>query len=289
MLVALLFAFGSSSAQELSDSTQLAYMRNVVFYLASDSLEGRGFGSKGERLAADYIFTKFKENNRCNVVRQPFVIKTDSNIYNSQNILCFVNNGAPKTVIIMAHYDHLGWGGLLSKSNGTIAVHNGADDNASGVALMLDLASTLSRTKKKCNYLFVAFSGHELGLYGSKYFTEHIPSKYKKIALTVNLDMVGRMDGDSLLYYDCTSGSEVAETDSLYLNVGMKIKKSSNNRILVLDSKWFAMKNILGITLTTGMHSDYHKISDDVEYINFVGMLKIEKFILRYLNQYKYF
>lgn len=129
MLIALLFALGSITAQELSDSTQLAYMKDVVFYLASDSLEGRGFGSKGERLAADYIFTKFKENKRCNVVRQPFVIKTDSNIYNSQNILCFVNNGESKTVMIMAHYDHLGWGGLLSKSNGTVAVHNGADDN----------------------------------------------------------------------------------------------------------------------------------------------------------------
>lgn len=289
MLFALIFVLGRLTAQELSDSAQLAFMKDVVYYLASDSLEGRGFGSKGERLAADYIFTKFKENKRCNVVRQPFVVKTDSNIYNSQNILCFVNNGAPKTVIIMAHYDHLGWGGLLSKSNGTIAVHNGADDNASGVAIMLDLVRTLSRTKAKCNYLFVAFSGHELGLYGSKYFSDHIPSKYKRIALTINLDMVGRMNGDSTLYYGCTSESEVVETDSICLNIGLKVKKSPHDRILVLDSKWFAMKNIPGITLTTGMHPDYHKISDDVQYINFVGMLKIEKFILRYLNQLKYF
>jgi len=284
MLFALLFALGNITAQVLSDSSRLAYVKDVVTYLASDSLEGRGFGSKGERLAANYIFTKFKENKRCNVVRQPFVIKIDSNIYNSQNILCFVNNGAPKTVIIMAHYDHLGWGGLLSKSNGTVAIHNGADDNASGVALVLDLARTLSRIKTKCNYLFVAFSGHELGLFGSKYFSEHISSKYKKIVLTINLDMVGRMDGDRSFYYDCTSGSEVVETDSTYLNIGLKIRKSPHDRILVLDSKWFALKKIPGITLTTGMHNDYHKISDDAQYINFVGMLKIEKFILKYLD-----
>lgn len=289
MLFALIFVLGRLTAQELSDSAQLAFMKDVVYYLASDSLEGRGFGSKGERLAADYIFTKFKENKRCNVVRQPFVIKTDSNIYNSQNILCFVNNGAPKTVLIMAHYDHLGWGGSLSKNKGVVAVHNGADDNASGVALMLDLAKSVSLTNAKYNYLFVALGGHELGLFGSKHLSEHVSSKYKKIAFVINLDMVGRMDGENTLYYDCTPDQE-NRMDTLVGNThDPKIKKSTFDRINTLDSKWFVGKNIPTITYTTGMHPDYHMISDDVQYINFVGMLKVEKFIISYLSRLKFY
>lgn len=288
MFFALLFAFGSITAQELSDSSRLAYMMDAVSYLASDSLDGRAAESKGEKLAADFIATKFSENKRCKVSRQKFILKIDSFDLKSQNIVCFVNNGASKTIMIMAHYDHLGWGGPLSKSNGVVAVHNGADDNASGVALMLDLVRTLSRTKAKCNYLFVAFSGHEPGLYGSRYFSEHISSKYKEIAFTVNLDMVGRMDRDGSLYYDCTSGQDVNMDDSASTNVGIKIKKSANERIFILDSKWFALKNIPGITLTTGMHADYHKISDDVQYVDFIGMLKIEKFIYQYLKQLKF-
>lgn len=288
MLFALLFVLGRLTAQELSDSSRLEYMKDVVTYLASDSLEGRATGSNGERLAADYIAAKFSENKRCKVTRQQFTFRIDSSDFTSQNIVCFVNNGASKTIMIMAHYDHLGWGGPLSKSNGVVAVHNGADDNASGVSLMLDLARTLSHSKAKCNYLFVAFSGHEPGLYGSRYFSEHIFSKYKEIAFTVNLDMVGRMDRDGSLYYDCTSGLEVGMDEPVLQDIGVKIKKSATERILVLDSKWFALKKIPGITLTTGMHSDYHKVSDDVQYVDIVGMLRIEKFISEYLKQLKF-
>lgn len=289
MFFALLFIVEQTMAQELCDSCCLKYMQGAVRYLASDSLEGRASGSKGESLAADFIAASFSANKRCKVIRQPFIITIDSISLNSQNILCFVNNGATNTVLIMAHYDHLGWGGPLSKSKGIVAVHNGADDNASGVALMLNLARTLSHSKSKCNYLFVAYSGHELGLFGSRYFSEHIPSKFKQIAFTLNLDMVGRMDADCSLYFDCTPGQEINAEDSTIANIGLKIEKSTSERLLILDSKWFALKNIPGITLTTGLHADYHKISDDFEYINFIGMLKIEKFILHHLHQLNYF
>ncbi len=289
MLFALLFVLGSITAQELSDSSRLIYMKDVVTYLASDSLEGRASGSKGEKLAADFIGVKFSENKRCKVIRQNFYFRIDSANYNSQNVLCFVDNGAAKTVLLMAHYDHIGWGGTLSKSSGIHAVHNGADDNASGVALMLDLAQLLSKTKTSCNYLFVACSGHEPGLYGSRYFAENCSKKYKVIAFTINLDMVGRMDGESTLYYDCTPDQENRMDSLVNITSDLKIKKSTSDRINILDSKWFVEKNISGITLTTGMHSDYHKISDDAQYINFAGMLKVEKFIISYLNRLKFY
>lgn len=289
MLFVLLFVLGSSSAQELSDSFRLIYMKDAVTYLASDSLEGRASGSKGEKLAADYIAAKFSENKRCKVTRQNFYFRIDSANYNSQNVLCFVNNGEAKTVLIMAHYDHIGWGGILSKSNGMHAVHNGADDNASGVALMLDLAQLLSKTKTSCNYLFVACSGHELGLYGSRYFAENCSKKYKEIAFTINLDMVGRMDGENTLYYDCTPDQENLMDTLVNITSNLKIKKSTSDRINILDSKWFVKKNISGITLTTGMHPDYHKISDDAQYINFAGMLKVEKFVLNQLKSLEFY
>lgn len=289
MLFVLLFSLGCLSAQELSDAFRLIYMRDVVTYLASDSLEGRASGSRGEKLAADFIATKFSENKRCKVVRQNFNFRIDSVNNNSQNVLCYVNNSATKTVLIMAHYDHIGWGGTLSKSNGIHAVHNGADDNSSGVALMLDLAQLLSKTKANCNYLFVACSGHELGLYGSHYFVENCSRKYNEIAFTINLDMVGRMDGENTLYYNCTPDQENRMDTLVNTAYDLKIKKSASDRINILDSKWFVEKNIPGIILTTGMHPDYHKISDDVQYINFAGMLKVEKLVLSYLKRLKFY
>jgi hypothetical protein len=283
LFVTFLVFLGKLSAQEISDSLRLIYLKEVVSYLASDSLEGRSVGSKGEKLAADYIVARLKENKNLKVTRQYFNFKVDTNTYYSQNVIGFINNHSSETVVISAHYDHIGFGGALSKSNGVYAVHNGADDNASGVSLMLDLARFVKISKTKYNYLFVAYSGHELGLYGSRFFSEHISKKYKKIILTINLDMVGRMDNDNKIYYDCTPSLE--KEIKIYCEQFSEIKiiKSSSNRINILDSKWFAEKEIPCIMFTTGLHSDYHKTTDDEEYISYSGILKIENLIKIFL------
>ncbi|NOQ72502.1 MAG: M28 family peptidase [Crocinitomix sp.] len=265
-----------------SKDVKRAYISEVISFLASDSLRGRAAGSEEEEIASTFIVAKFKAIQSCKVKRQKFRFKKDGATYKSQNILAFVNNKSDKTILITAHYDHLGMGGELSHSKGLHAVHNGADDNASGVALMLSLANELAAEKGLYNYLFVAYSGHELGLYGSQYFANKSSRKTKKIALTINFDMVGRLGAENSFYFDCSpsliQGIESIESAKLHP------VKSVTDRLNTLDSKWFAAKNIHSATFSTGKHIDYHKVTDDVEYINVDGILSIEQFLLNWIK-----
>ena len=118
----------------------------------------------------------------------------------AKNVVAFKDNGAEFTVVFGAHYDHLGWGGegSLSKEH---AIHNGADDNASGTAGLRNLARILSSDAgpKNYNYLFVAFSAEEKGLLGSKFMAAHLPVEAEKLAFMCNMDMIGRFDQDRAL------------------------------------------------------------------------------------------
>ena len=168
-----------------------------VAFLANDKLEGRQTGTEGEKQAANYLVERFKtiglEPKGTDGFLQAFSFKPktdphkevefttnpDSTI-TGRNVIGFINNNANKTIIIGAHYDHLGFGGEGSLyREKDKAVHNGADDNASGVAILLDLASQLkvkneqAEIKDKNNYLFMAFSGEEMGLLGSNYFSKN--------------------------------------------------------------------------------------------------------------------
>src|SRR5882724_8108483 len=113
------------------------------------------------------------------------------------NVIGYINNGAATTVILGAHYDHLGYGedGNSMLRTGEKLIHNGADDNASGTAAVLELARFLITSKlKNNNYLFIAFSAEELGLNGSKYYTEHPTIELQHVNYMINMDMVGRLN-----------------------------------------------------------------------------------------------
>jgi len=109
------------------------------------------------------------------------------------NVIGYIDNGAPKTIILGAHYDHLGYGeDHNSLSTGEKAIHNGADDNASGTAALLELGRQLKSARfRNNNFILVAFSGEELGLFGSKYFTAHAPISMAQVNFMINMDMVG--------------------------------------------------------------------------------------------------
>jgi len=159
-------------------------IKEDVAFLADDKLEGRQTGTDGEKKAADYIKNRFKniglQPKGTNGFLQSFSFKpkthphekvaftenTDGTI-NGNNVLGYLDNKAENTIIIGAHFDHLGYGGDGSLYRDSIkAIHNGADDNASGVAVMLHLASKLKKENTHSNYLFMAFSGEENGLFG---------------------------------------------------------------------------------------------------------------------------
>ncbi|HXL56434.1 MAG TPA: M28 family peptidase, partial [Chitinophagaceae bacterium] len=117
----------------------------------------------------------------------------------ARNVIGYLNFNAPTTVIIGAHYDHLGYGEDNNSLDGKGKIHNGADDNASGTAALIELARILEKTKAhNNNYLFIAFSGEELGLFGSKYWLEH-PSTNVVPNYMINMDMVGRYDSSRKL------------------------------------------------------------------------------------------
>src|SRR5436189_2946972 len=127
-------------------------------------------------------------------------IKITDKIRTGSNVIGYINNNAVNTVILGAHFDHLGFGedGNSMLRTGEKLMHNGADDNASGTAALIELARILKNTKQKNNnYLFIAFSAEELGLNGSKFFTEHPTIDFSKVNYMINMDMVGRLNDSS--------------------------------------------------------------------------------------------
>jgi Zn-dependent M28 family amino/carboxypeptidase len=281
-LIPILLFLGMGVFGQQPDSLKIESVKKVVDFLAGDEMRGRATGSEQEAQSADFIADDFLKIKSCKVKHQYFTIELDSLNLSSQNVIGFINNHKKKTILISAHYDHLGMGGPLSLSKKSNEVHNGADDNASGVALMLGLARTLAKENASFNFVFVAYSGHEIGLFGSKYFSENILKKHKSIALSINLDMVGRLGEDRKIYYECSSNlkTEIKSESELQLI------KSTKERIGVLDTKWLMKKGIPSITFTTGMHNDYHKASDDLEYINFKGICQIEELLKNWILSY---
>jgi len=277
LLTFFLMYAASVSAQEM-DSLAYTNMKSAVEYLASDSLMGRGVGSVYEKLAADYIASNLKRAGY-KVKRQKFSFNSDERSYKSQNVIGFKNNRKDSTLLITAHYDHLGLGEYKSMSQSG-QIHNGADDNASGVAILLQLANDFQDSIQNYNLLFVCYSGHELGLYGSKYFSEHVRAKYSKIALALNMDMVGRMDQQSTCYFE-SKGLNVDSLVNEHENV--KWKLSTKERLTILDSKWLSEKGVPSVTISTGIHLDYHRNTDDAQYINWNGMEKIHQDVKRWI------
>lgn len=183
-------------------------------------------------------------------------------------------------IVIGAHYDHLGMGGIGSASRiqDTIAIHNGADDNASGVSALLELAAKLGKERKnlKQNIVFVAFGAEEMGILGSKYFVDHPPVPLKSIKAMINLDMVGRLKEDTLLQIGGTGTSKEANSIINNLNTKYNFKlRITPEGFGPSDHAAFYAKNIPVFFLTTGAHTDYHTPFDDRDKINFEGLEKV--------------
>ncbi|MEN9998842.1 MAG: hypothetical protein RI922_1832 [Bacteroidota bacterium] len=277
------FTFGQST----SDSVSLQLLKTVVYTLANDSMKGRATGSLEEEKTLEYLSQTFHDLTGKKLKKQAFSFMKDSIKYHSTNAYYFQNNHAKKTLIISAHYDHIGLGGPLSLSFTSNEIHNGADDNASGVALLLSLSTDLIKVKnKQVNYLYVFYAGHEIGLYGSAAFYEMLmrTNKFRSIAAVVNFDMVGRMD-PQLLKLKCMRSPELDSTlQAIPMdNSPFTLNISDEEKLTTLDTKWFVEAGIPCLNFTTGIHNDYHKTSDDPQYINYEGLANIRTFILNLL------
>ena len=197
------------------------------------------------------------------------------------NVIGFINNKSAHTVVIGAHYDHLGYGDDGSLHRGAPEIHNGADDNASGVAALIELARYVkSKSLKKSNYLFIAFSGEEKGLLGSNYFVKHPVTDLKSIRYMINMDMLGRLKKeDNVLIIHGTGTTERWKgiLDSTKVE-SLKIKETESG-VGPSDHTSFYLQNLPVLHFFSVTHSDYHKPSDDEDKINYEGEIMIVKMI----------
>lgn len=214
-------------------------------------------------------------------------IELDDNERVGHNVIAFIDNGAPSTVAIGAHYDHLGWGesgGSLHR--GEPAIHNGADDNASGVALMLELANYLNRQSDlQNNYLFIAFSGEELGLYGSKSFVKNATIDTASLNYMLNFDMVGRLDEENKMAVNGVGTSPTFKEICTSISAGNLTIKTTESGMGPSDHASFYLANIPVLHFYTGNNPDYHKPEDDPHLINYTGMKQIYDYTISLVNE----
>ena len=272
-------------------------MIEEVNYLASDKLEGRETGTASEKLAAKYIRDKFKEYNvlskgtdgyfqyfEATINSQPHSDVVEKKI-SGINVIGYLDNTQKETVIIGAHYDHLGWGGEGSLYRGEPAIHNGADDNASGTAGILELARIYSKSKyDNYNYLFIAFSGEEKGLLGSNAFAKSDLLNPDKINYMVNMDMIGRLneEGRIAIYGTGTSPrwNSLLE-ENRCKNITINTTKSG---VGPSDHTSFYLQDIPVLHFFTGAHEDYHKPSDDADKVNYEGIATVLIYMQNLIN-----
>ena len=291
----LILASITAQAQRKSVATEQDVYGHIE-YLADDRLEGRRTGSQGEEIAAKYIADEFRKANLFpkgnNGFYQNLKLKHSTNPHahahdntskfeeiNAQNVIGFLNNNAPYTMVIGAHYDHLGLGhdGNSLEANSKGQIHNGADDNASGVAGVIELAKALSGNKIKENYnfLFMAFTGEELGLLGSKKFCDNATIDMSTVNCMINMDMIGRLkDSTKRLMISGIGTSDKWKSCIANANTYFSIKYDSSGTG-PSDHTSFYNHDIPVLHFFSGQHSDYHKPSDDIEKINLEGTTKI--------------
>ena len=285
LIIFFLFCSTSILAQKNKDTITQLLFEKVVNTLANDSMKGRATGSSEEIKSLEFINKEFQNLTHKQLSKQVFEAQlNDSTQIKGINGYYFINNRAKKTIIIGAHYDHIGLGGPLSMSKKTDIVHNGADDNASGVALLLGMSDFLIKQKKDAvNYLIVFYSAHEIGLFGSEAFAKLVEQKkqrFKSISYVVNFDMVGRLATDQKKL-KCMS-SPIFYSILKDVNTqpfGFALNITDEAKLTQLDTKVFYNKNIPCINFTTGIHNDYHATTDDAQYINYSGMIAIYNYL----------
>jgi hypothetical protein len=203
----------------------------------------------------------------------------------TKNVIGVLEGSGPladETIIVGGHYDHLGHGGLLSGSLAFLSsdIHNGADDNASGTSMVMELARRLGRRTDPLprRIVFMAFSGEEKGLLGSQHYVEHPLYPLDKTVMMINFDMVGRMTRDEVTFFGIgsTPGLDTL-VDALGSSAGITVKKVAgmSDGFGGSDHQSFYLKDVPVLFAFTGTHKDYHRPTDDTERINFEGMGRI--------------
>ncbi len=260
-------------------------MMQHIGYLASDELKGRGLGTPELDKAAEYIAGKFEKYGLKPLndsYYQEFYHKfKDKGKLKLKNVIGVIPGSDPELkespVVVSAHYDHLGlgWPDVHKRDEGKI--HHGADDNASGVAILLELAKTLGKKlKPKRTVIFAAFTGEEAGLIGSRYFVNNINGDFLNPPFAdINLDTDGRLFDKKLIILN---GNTAREWKFIFMGTDYTTGVKSEVILKELDSSdqfAFIEKRIPAVQLFTGAHQDYHRPTDTVDKIDGAGLTKV--------------
>lgn len=277
-------------------------LKKDVYFLASKKMKGRGTGTKQEQLAAKFIAKRFAaiglEPKGTNGYLQTFSFKKSTNPHAAEgtegkersltNVVGYLDNKAATTVVIGAHYDHQGLGhdGNSTMQNPEGKIHYGADDNASGTAGILALAKhyATNNVTEPVNFVFIAFSGEELGLLGSKKFTENSPVPINTISFMVNYDMIGRLDPTKNTLIVGGVGTSPAIGPVLdSVAAPFKLFKDSTG-MGPSDHASFYLKDIPVLFFFTGIHTDYHKETDTPEKLNYTAQAEVLNYSINVID-----
>jgi membrane-associated protease RseP (regulator of RpoE activity) len=262
-----------------------------VAFLASPDREGRGVGTAGLDAAAHYIAAEFKklglEPVGADGYFQPFTLEPGPGgaaaaVRNVVGVLRGSNaEWAQQAVVVSAHYDHLGRGWPEARAGEEGQVHPGADDNASGVAVMLELARVLaSGEKPRRTIVFAAFTGEEAGLRGARHFIEHpAGAPLTGIRAVVNLDTVGRLRSGKVQILGAGTATEwphIFRGGSFVTGVE---STSIAGNAEASDQRAFIERGIPAVQIFTGPHEDYHRPGDTADKVDIAGLVKVASLV----------
>ena len=208
--------------------------------------------------------------------------RQDASVKNVIGVLEGEGPLADETIVIGAHYDHLGFGGAGSLMPSSNDIHNGADDNASGTTSLLEVARQLveKRLSPRRRLAFIAFTGEERGLLGSAHYIHHPLIPLEKTVAMLNLDMVGRLTEEKLIVYGAGTAPEFDPLiDRLAQQGGFQLTKHPEG-MGPSDHQSFYLAKVPALHFFTGTHSDYHRPSDDYDKINIPGMRRITELVV---------
>ena len=288
--IAIILILSVSIANSQNENGLPERLENHVSFLAADSLDGRSLGSRGRVLAKNYIAEAFAEFGLKPMVDDffhSFEVRSQRPVMNfvGSNVVGVLEGSDPllkdEYIVIGAHYDHLGY----KIKDGERVVYSGADDNASGVAVMLEIARHFSenRHKLKRSIIFIGFDAEESGLIGSREFVRaDKPIENKQIKLMFSLDMLGMYHANKGLGLKGIGGiKEGAEIANLLaVTHGINLKNTSPKFDYRTDTYYFGDSRIPSAHAFTGLKSPYHKPEDTADLLEYDGMVSITKYLI---------
>lgn len=295
VLIAFSLLTGTLSGQKSSFSGLTQSLNDHVEYLASEDLQGRGLGTRGKDLATDYIENQFREiglsTYRPQGYRQVFEVRAGLAVVPATNLIGVIEGNDPalkeEFIVIGAHYDHLGYSADPAEPSVTFP---GADDNASGVAVMIELARYFqnNRDNVKRSLVFIAFDAEESGLLGSWHFvrTDTVFPRHA-IRAMFSLDMLGRYNSSGHLQLEgmatLAEGAEMALGSANETSV--KVSRLNNHVSPGTDTGPFGEIGIPAIHAFTGLHSEYHEPGDSAGLVEFEGMAEVTLFLASLIDR----